>query len=905
MKVNAVSPSYYAGISKPGLKINNNPEPAETPKTGNSVISFKGGNPKHLFHQISELTLFGLGSGGVGTVGNDLFYNIDDFDRVVENIPLYNQDVEWVKDVDPDTGKLRGIKEDGVKLRRIPNNLPDNHPFKQYEGAAFVTNRTIGKNVAIDKFLEVPDNAKTVFILDDVATSNIDWGLEKKVPVGIYKARKDDRLKAFLRNKGWSEEMINKIDITFTYVDSTASMPKPYADGSYATATGDEIAKSLSVNWQGKPYVKEAKATAELLPALKEKMGFDPKFIMCHDGQAMPLIQYAAANNAAGKPYWQDKIVTAIGHNLNDGYMYGLSTKDAIVALAKPGEVQKIVNSKEYVDALKLNKEDEFLKTLLPKEIKDGRGQVNAVMFPIAYGEKGFVPKFTTVSYGYFKGIIENEQISPALYSRLKELSEKRIFDGIINVLMDPNTSGFTTEGLQDFYKNDCKIKLKDGTEVTLPKFLAFDKTKADDLKHVREVKRQNKLSLLKRLNNDFMGSQLFSDGKWLEEGTGFSAAVTGNTGRQFKLIGGIDPKYIQMLEKGEDVPMFVSWGRGDFQKGMDTGLEAFEKFVRKTKNTNSIYIYGGDMKNLPEVVKLTKELTQDPLFKGRILLLDGWTPGGSFAAAGDYASLCSRFAPCELTDLEAMKKGCVPIVPKVQGMDQKVFDPADAEHSKDVNGYKGKHEYYMTEADALKAASQKEQESFNKVKTTVINELKKDYKAKIGEEIPEELLEKQLKDNEKYHKALQKLRDSVISDDIAECMERAVNDRNTATAEKIWKNHVDMKTTWRENGWLSPGGKSTSQLYKEYHFDAGKAKNLQKDSALGLNLSGLHAERTGSSITYRGGGSATKKVLGIAAAAAAGLAIGYALFKPSGDKVHHSKNKNKKNEEKHLSAIG
>ena len=125
MKVSAVSPSYYAGITKHGYKVTNNPEPTETTKTDTSVISFKGGNPKHLFHQISELSLFGLGSGGVGTVGNDLFYNIDDFDRVIENIPLYNQDVEWIKDIDPQTGKLNGIKENGVKIRRIPANLPE------------------------------------------------------------------------------------------------------------------------------------------------------------------------------------------------------------------------------------------------------------------------------------------------------------------------------------------------------------------------------------------------------------------------------------------------------------------------------------------------------------------------------------------------------------------------------------------------------------------------------------------------------------------------------------------------------------------------------------------------------------------------------------------------------------
>ena len=60
---------------------------------------------------------------------------------------------------------------------------------------------------------------------------------------------------------------------------------------------------------------------------------------------------------------------------------------------------------------------------------------------------------FTTVSHNYYQSIIENELVSPALYKRLKELSEQGRFRGIINVLMDPLASGFTTDGLQEYYK--------------------------------------------------------------------------------------------------------------------------------------------------------------------------------------------------------------------------------------------------------------------------------------------------------------------------------------------------------------------------------------------------------------------------------------------------------------------
>ena len=105
---------------------------------------------------------------------------------------------------------------------------------------------------------------------------------------------------------------------------------------------------------------------------------------------------------------------------------------------------------------------------------------------------------------GIYQSIIENELVSPALYKRLKDLSDKGVFRGIINVLMDPLASGFTTDGLQGYYKNDCKIKTAKGEEVTLPKFEAFKEENKYDLKAMRKVKQYNKISLLKRLNKDF-----------------------------------------------------------------------------------------------------------------------------------------------------------------------------------------------------------------------------------------------------------------------------------------------------------------------------------------------------------------------------------------------------------------
>ena len=126
MRISAINSS----IPVRSLSVQKTHESKGSQESKLNLITFKSGNPRHIFNQISELAMFGLGGGGVGTVGNDIFFNVDDFDRMVENIPLYNQDVQYVKEVDPVTGKIIGVKQDGVKIRQLPKNLPADHPLK-------------------------------------------------------------------------------------------------------------------------------------------------------------------------------------------------------------------------------------------------------------------------------------------------------------------------------------------------------------------------------------------------------------------------------------------------------------------------------------------------------------------------------------------------------------------------------------------------------------------------------------------------------------------------------------------------------------------------------------------------------------------------------------------------------
>ena len=474
----------------------------------------------------------------------------------------------------------------------------------------------------------------------------------------------------------------------------------------------------------------------------------------------------------------------------------------------------------------------------------------------------------TTVSEGYHNSLITNNLVS-AMYADLVELDKLGRFKGLTNPLMDPNVSPFKDGILQPGYKSDVKLKLKDGSVATVNKFQVFDPNKSD-LKSVREVKRQNKINLLERFSDKYINAILLDkDGKEISKpNQGRMHITAGKFDRNLKMYGGISEEYLNKLKKGEDVKLIISWGRGDFQKGMDTVIDTFEKYAEK--DPDAILIFGGDMKYEPETVEKFELVSSKPKLKGRMLMTDGWTPGKDFAMAGDAALLPSRFAPCELTDLEAKKALCTPITPNVQGMAQKNFDPDIAADAKLMDAYKGKHEYFMSEETALKAANEDAKTAFNKVKDKLVSDITKKYKGQINEDIPAELLKETLEADEEYKKALRKLRDSVISDEMAECLERAlIRDRNSKNAETILANQIKADTTWFGNAWLSATGKSSGQLYFDYHFN-NKGKNISTNDLIKLDFSELGHGITGGSggnpIHFNG---KTKKI----AAAALGLA--------------------------------
>ncbi len=843
MKINAISNADYSGLRARKIGgLNAEKQVADAglklPK-GMSMISFRSGNPRHIAHMVSEEPLFGFNGGGVGTVVNDYnFLDNKDVDKIVKFIPMYNQEVSYKKDVDPKTGKVKQPVAQGVKVRYIPKNLPADHPFKGKEGTPFITGQPLDNSTDLVKFLKEKQN--NIFLLEEVKSSNMNWGTEENVPIKMFRAQKDDHLRKIMNGKGMGKELQDKLEFIFTYVDSTASMPKQYSDDlSYSSSNGTDLEKRFASGWKGQPYAKESKATIELMPALKEKYNIDPRYILVSDGQPMFAMHYAAQKNAAGEAYWQDKFFGGVGHNMNAGYDQPMGARQAIVNLgATKEELTKLTNSKAYINALKNGEEEKFLRETVLKDFVRPKSGMNAYNVAVHYAKAGYVPMLTTVSEGYHDSLITNDLVS-AMYDDLVKLDELGRFKGLTNPLMDPNVSPFKYDILQPGYKTDVKLKLKDGSIATVNKFQIFDKNKCD-LQTVREVKRQNKINLLDRFSNKYEGAILLDkDGKEISKpNEGRMHITAGKSDRTLKIYGGISDEYLTKLKKGEDIKLIVSWGRGDFQKGMDTVLDSFEKYAKK--DPNAILIFGGDMKYEPQTVEKFGLAVAKPELKGRMIMTDGWTPGKDFAMAADAALLPSRFAPCELTDLEAKKALCTPIVPNVQGMAQKDFDPSIPEEAAKMDSYKGKHEYFMSEETALKAANEDAKKSFTNTRDKLVKEISNKYKGQVNEEIPQELLKETLEGNETYKKALRKLRDSVISDEMAECLERAlITDRDSKNAETILANQIKADTTWYGNAWLSKTGKSSGDLYFEYHFN-NKGKNISKKDLIKLDFSDL-----------------------------------------------------------------
>ena len=203
---------------------------------------------------------------------------------------------------------------------------------------------------------------------------------------------------------------------------------------------------------------------------------------------------------------------------------------------------------------------------------------------------------------------------------------------------------------------------------------------------------------------------------------------------------------------------------------------------------------------------------------------MDDFVPGRPMAQVSDCVVVASRTAPCELVDLEAKQHLCTPIAANGQGLGQKNFDPAFAGEEGLADAFKTKHQFFESRESLLEAANDEAKEAFNKVYYRIKNDIETKYKVAFREDvIPEETLNRFVEVNPEYKEALRKLRDEVMSDDIAEALERClVKHRNDDVARTILRNQVNGKYGWEDNQVITRSALPTGELYRsDFRKDA------------------------------------------------------------------------------------
>lgn len=865
MKVDAIGKNY---ATKNAVRVNNSAGLCEESKPIQyTKITFKGGNNGHVLHVVAECKPFNQ-AGGVATVVEDYkrLNNVSATEKgqAVFVTPFYNGLVKYSS-----AEGTNGLQKESVDLPRVPNNLPEGHPLKGKEGQPLYIKADLSKNNLED----ILKSKKDYWLLEEVANKEMSWGMQEKAPVKL------------LRVAGDADGKPLKDNIFMVFTEATAYDPAPYSLNQYSSDV-----KQVVKSWAGDPYAKFDKAVVECMEDISRSIsGFDPGTVVCSDSQAAYVTHYMAKKNAAGVEYFKGKKPMQIGHNLGDGYIGLTSARNMAVNLdlLTPKEWNAVIKSKKLRDAIITGgtvEEDFFAKFV--KNI-NAHNKLSAMSIPVHYAKSGYLQSFGVVSQGYLDEITTNKEIAPVLFEDMIELKKMGVAVGLTNP-HNGNETAFTKLGLAG-YNSPQRLKLADGTEEIIEPMKMF--TEADKatltLEKVNELKRENKKNFLKRFLPKYDTAKVFNEknGSWINSG---SSIIRAGMEKDMTIVNNSDiPKYLSKLEKGENVNVIVSWGRGDFQKAFDEVLNGFKKYVTKTGDKESILVLGGDLatsKNEGQKVKdIAELLSKDELFKGRVMLLDGFAPGMPMALMGDTAIFTSRTAPCELTDLEAKKMLCTPIVSNGQGLGQKNFDPDIVSEASMADAYKTKHQYFMSREDALKDASTEAQDSFNKVFNKIKKNIEVQYKVAVGKPISPEKLELFLQANEEYNDALRKLRDEVMSDDIAQCLERKfVKHSKDDVAKTILRNQAEMKTGWENNEKITRSEKPTGELYRSQFKK--QAKNVSEKDVIkhGLDAADLTVENNSRSIFERVKSfiSKNKKAAYITGGVAVIAGLGFAGYK-------------------------
>ena len=818
----------------------------ELPYRPYGLISFAGNkNPKQIAIIAAEAPPY-FKVGGVASVIDDYVkgHVFPEGSDLSLHMPYYNG--------------MRYYDESGELLKDV---VPVTHDGKYY---------LVSADMKGTSFADIKDKYK--FEIEKVASDTMEFA-GKDEPVSVFKAKGKNHF--------------------FYFTDDTARMIKPYANGEYSS-------KGLvpTMGDGADSYAKSMKAVTTLMPKL-ETSGVNPQYIVLNDSQTAFFPEYVARKvTAEGSPYWSDAKMFYLQHNLGDGTYQGPSSfKTMFMNFADKKQVEAVWKDPAYHIAIRDNATEEYFKKFfydIPdktiaknarKVIQKADGSVVASMIPIRYAYMNNLTGIAPVSEEYAKSVMEDPAVTKGLASDLKELADKGKFRGILNGMNNASIDPTLVSGL-DYYKQE----VKNAAGKVFKPFETYDSkwfeslSPVEAMEKIQAVKDKNKANLFSRLTQDMVATPEFAIGK---------------SEPDYSIIGHIDKKWIDTLnntDKKGKVDLFVSWGRGDEQKGLDIVLDGFRRFLKLNpeESKNSVLILGGQIKDTP-AEKIIREQMKNPLFDGRVVFMDGFAPNTILAGAGDAAIFPSRFAPCELTDLEAMKMGTTPIVTNLQGLAQKNI--TFAENAEKATSYKTTAHSFMSFEDAYKSDT-KLKALCEKLETEYTAELKHAYK-KTGEQVSaftddeiKAIISKRLKDSPLVKKEFKAAKDRLIAKDLAKAMLEKVSETPTQRAT-LMKNGMLANVGWRNNNAFHPGETtlSSADIYNKFFLQGNWEKfkktlfnyDLMPDiSSAGTGASNSTRNIIASGIDGFAGRSKflNKRVMATVAGVLALGAWGYYLFK-------------------------
>ena len=700
-----------------------------------NIISFKGGNPNHVILVGAETK--GLQAvGGVATVVNDYFGM--EGKEFAGMFPLNNAQVMHdATGVDFD--KLENGRVN-VSVHQFPADFED----ESLRGKTFWT----GADLDSTPIEEVRKNPGKYVLIDKVEEKVAPWDSNEKI--SLYKVHEKGKINGV------------KADIFLVANDTLGIMRQPYdtAAGGYSSKTIQELSNLGSAASEYRP--SEYALFSRIVPEFKDAViantvtldgsKFNPASMSLSDSQTSLVPYYMKQKGQTDiSPFWTL-------HNGNPGYTGETSGRqlfsDLLLAFDEAEKNQVLDNlqaNKDYQLAVFSGKEEEFFRKYIPELVDDNKCFNPALAtlrmaFPteeslaVDQHARGFVKGVNTVSKGYSEALAYNENLHSGVQSVWKELYKRGLAEGIMNALNDKSVSGFENEvkdgkvtqkrGYLPGYEASYTIKHPDGHEEVVSPFRRFQESffknadgavnvTEDTLKHVNEVRLDNQINFFKRLQgvydaDGFQGEihQTKGDKTTIIKGDKLrNLLINGLDGKNVELIGHISPEVVQQFEDakstgGKAPAVFVSWGRLDDQKALDQVMGAFDKF-RQT-HPDAILVAGGPAayeKNgdLQACSKKTIAQAHDLARKhqGHFVFMNGFAPGKVLSGVADVAIFPSRFAPCELTDLENKKFLSRVIVSNCQGLADKNFDPEIEADKPFMDGYKTQSEFFgITKTD-------------------------------------------------------------------------------------------------------------------------------------------------------------------------------------------------------------